>query len=108
MARITGTVSCFEISDDIAFTTIEDATGNREVLILWFNPGSSIPSTLTSYTRIMHSMWISILRTAFANNLIVTLNTPSSSSAEVIKVRMGGIKHFKFSYYDFTTGYSNS
>lgn len=91
MARITGTVSCFEISDDTAFTTIEDSAGNKETLILWFSPGTSIPRNLTSYTRIMHSMWISVLRTAFTNNLVVTLDTPSSTSAVVIKVRMGGI-----------------
>lgn len=89
MANITGTVNCFQIADDMAFATIEDASGTKETLILWLNPGTSIPPTLTSYTRIMHSMWISILRTALADSLVVTLMTSSSSSAEVIQVRMG-------------------
>lgn len=89
MANITGTVNCFQIADDFAFTTIEDASGDKETLILWFTPGTTIPPFLTSYTRIMHSMWISILRTALANSLVVTLTTSSSSSAEVTMVRMG-------------------
>jgi len=90
VANMTGTVRCFQISDDAAFTTLEDSGGSTETFILWFAPGTSggIPRTLTAYTRIMHSMWVSQLREALSNNLSVTLIHPSGS-AEVTAVRLG-------------------
>lgn len=92
MAQITGTVRCFQVSDDSAFTTIEDNSGAKETFILWFAPGTGggIPQTLTAYTRIMHSMWVSQLREALANNLSVTLTHPSGSAA-ITAVRLGTI-----------------
>lgn len=92
MPTIRGNVDCLQVSDDSSFVTIEDpSTGSRETLILWFNPGpgGGIPSTLTSYTRVMHSMWISLLRDAHTNNGLVSIITSSSSSAIALTVRLG-------------------
>lgn len=91
MPSITGNVRCLQVSDDFGFTTIEDSvTGDTETFILWFAPGtgSGIPSNLTAFTRIMHSMWISQLRTAHADNLSITIIHPSNSAA-VTTVRLG-------------------
>ena len=61
--------------------TIEEVgTGDTETFILWFLPGTSIPSSLTSFTRIMHSMWLSLLREARENDLTVTLVHPTNSA----------------------------
>jgi len=92
VAQITGTVRCLQISDDAGFTTIEDGGGTKETFILWFVPGTGagIPSSLTAYTRIMHSMWVSQLREALANNLSVTLTHPNGSAA-VSAVQLGAI-----------------
>ena len=90
MPTIRGTVDCLQISDDSGFVTIVDSTtGERETLILWFIPGSSIPAILTSYTRVMHSMWISLLREAHTNNGTVSVITSSSTSAVAVTVRLG-------------------
>jgi hypothetical protein len=91
MALITGSVRCISVSDIAAFTTIRDAaTATDETLILWFAPGSGggTPPDLTSFTRILHSMWISLLRDAHANNLTVTVVHPNNSAA-ISSVRLG-------------------
>jgi hypothetical protein len=91
MPQITGTVRCISVSDDAGFTTIDDPTaGTSETFILWFVPGTGggIPSDLTSFTRILHSMWLSFLREAHANNLTITLIHPEGS-AEVSSIRLG-------------------
>ena len=89
MPEITGTVRCLQIADSYAFTTIETAAGDRETFLLWWFPGDGgIPDELNSFTRIMHSMWVSILREARSNNLTVTLQHPSGS-AEVTAVQAG-------------------
>lgn len=93
MSHITGTVRCLSISDAAAFTTIEESgTGTKEIFILWWLPGTGggIPNNLTSFTRIMHSMWVSLLREARSNALTVTIVHPSGS-AEVTAVRLGVI-----------------
>jgi hypothetical protein len=87
--EMSGTVRCVRVSDFSAFTTIEDTTGDRETFILWFNPGAQIPSQLTSFTRVLHSMWLSMLREAQTNNLIVTIVHPTNS-AEVTAIQVGG------------------
>lgn len=81
MADITGTVTCIQVGDDFAFTTINDGAGDSETFILWLSPGSNIPPAVNAYTRVMHSMWISMLREAKANNLTVRVASPSNSAA---------------------------
>lgn len=90
MPEMTGTVRCLRIADAFAFTTIENTPMDRETFILWWFPGTSggIPQELNSFTRIMHSMWVSLLREAHANNLTVTVVHPSGS-AEVTAVQSG-------------------
>ena len=82
MAMKTGKVTCLQIADDYAFTTVEGG-GTKETFILWWFPGTGggIPADLTSYTRIMHSMWVSILREARASNLTVQITTLTGSAA---------------------------
>lgn len=89
MPDITGTVTCLQIGDDYAFTTIEGC-GSRETFILWFFPGTGggIPSDLNAFTRVMHSMWVSILRQARAGNLTVRVVSPNGSAA-VSLVQLG-------------------
>ena len=86
MATTTGTVNCISVSENAAFTTIEEAGGDTETFILWF--GSTIPPTINSFTRILHSMWLSLLREAHANNLTVRI-THSTGSAIVDGVQLG-------------------
>ena len=88
MASSTGTVRCVQVGDASGWTQIEDANGTTELFILWFNPGAQIPPTLTSFTRVLHSMWLSILREAHGTNAVVTINHPDNS-AEVTYVRLG-------------------
>lgn len=92
MPSISGSVRCLQVSEAAAFTTIEDSTGSKETLILYFAPGtgSGIPTTVNSFTRILHSMWISQLREAMASNLQVTVAFPTGS-AEVTSVQLGQI-----------------
>ena len=86
MATTTGTVKCLRVSEGAGFTTIEQSPGVTETFILWF--GTSIPSSLTSFTRIAHSMWVSILRDAHANRLTVSVFHPDGS-AIVSDVQLG-------------------
>lgn len=91
MPRMSGTVRCILVADDYAFTTIEDTTiGDSETFILWWFPGTGggIPSGLNSFTRIMHSTWISLLREARSNNLNVTVSH-SDGSAGITSVQLG-------------------
>lgn len=90
MPNMTGTVDCLSISEVASFVTIEEAAGAKETFILWFAPGggSGIPPQLNSFTRVLHSMWVSLLRDAHSNALTVTVNHPTNS-AEVVAVRMG-------------------
>jgi hypothetical protein len=90
MAEATGTVRCLSISEDAAFTTIDETSGGSETFILWFAPGTGggIPPTLTAFTRVLHSMWVSQLREAHGNNLTVTIIHPDGS-AEITTVRLG-------------------
>ena len=90
MPQMTGTVNCLRVADDSGFTQIRDAAGNTETFILWFLPGTSggIPRTLNSFTRVLHSMWVSLLREAHAGGLTVRITHPTNSS-EVLNVQLG-------------------
>jgi hypothetical protein len=85
MPIFTGTVDCVSVNETAGFTTIEDSTGDKETFILWF--GTTIPGTLTAFTRVLHSMWLALLRDAQSNGLSVTISHPSGS-AEVTNVRV--------------------
>lgn len=83
-----GTVECVRVSETAAFTRIQGIDGVDETFILWFNPGVSIPPTLTSFTRIVHSMWLSMLREARASGLPVRISHPTGSGV-VSSVQLG-------------------
>ena len=80
-----GTVRCVSVSEGSAFTTIQNAAGVRETFILWF-PG--IPLSLTSFTRILHSMWLSLLREANSTGREVRI-VHRDNGAEVFTVQLG-------------------
>jgi hypothetical protein len=84
----TGTVECVRVSESAAFTRIQGTDGVDETFILWYAPGTQIPRTLTSFTRIVHSMWLSMLREAQANSLTVQVFHPTNS-AEVTALQLG-------------------
>lgn len=91
MAAIIGTVRCISVSDIAAFTTInQSGSSATETLILWFAPGSGggTPPDLTSFTRILHSMWLAMLRDAITNNVEVTVIHPDNSGA-ISSIRLG-------------------
>jgi hypothetical protein len=86
MPTVTGAVKCLRVNETYGFTTIEASPGVTETFILWF--GTSIPPDLTSFTRIAHSMWVSMLREAHANGLTVLISHPANSAA-VSEVQLG-------------------
>ncbi|MEE8155233.1 MAG: hypothetical protein V3T53_09810 [Phycisphaerales bacterium] len=90
MPTTTGTVECVRIAENATFTTIRKAGGGTETFILWWFPGggSGIPAELNSFTRVLHSMWVSLLREAHSNSSTVAINHPSNS-AEIISVQLG-------------------
>jgi hypothetical protein len=88
MAEMTGTVVCVRVAESSAFTTLEDADGVQETFILWFLPGLAIPSELNAFTRVLHSMWLSLLREAHSSGSPVTIVHPNNS-AEVTSLGLG-------------------
>jgi hypothetical protein len=88
MPTKTGTVSCLQVAEFAAFTTVVDLAGVQETFILWFNPGAQIPPVLNSFTRVLHSMWVSLLREAISNGTVVSVSHPTGSAAVEI-VRLG-------------------
>ena len=88
MAEMTGTVVCVRVAESSAFTTLEAADGTQETFILWFLPGSGIPSELNAFTRVLHSMWLSLLREAKASGDPITIVHPNNS-AEVTSLGIG-------------------
>jgi hypothetical protein len=84
MATMTGTVSCVQLFDDGGFTQIVDpTTQEKEVFILWF-----APPEVSAFERILHSMWVSLLREALVNGLTVTI-THADAQAQIENVQLG-------------------
>lgn len=92
MPSITGTVNCLQVSEFAGFTTIRDAAGHTETFILWFGSGggSGIPPELNSFSRVLHSMWVSLLREAHSNGLTVTV-AHLDNSAAITSLQLGSI-----------------
>ena len=70
-----GTVNCLQVGDDFGFIRITKAGGVTETLILWYSP-----SEVSAFTRVMHSMWLSMLREAMAAGKVVNLTHESTSA----------------------------
>ena len=80
MCTITGAVECIRIADDIGFVRIREGNGETETLLIWFSP--SDPS---AFTRVLHSMWVSMLRDAITSNKSVTAIT---SNAQILSLTL--------------------
>ena len=64
------------MADDSGFTTIRDATTNTtETFILWF-----LPDQVTEFTRVLQSMWVSLLRESLSSGVPVTVVHADNSS----------------------------
>jgi hypothetical protein len=83
MAIMTGNVTCVRVFDDAGFTQLVDAAGERETFILWL-----APPEVSAFERIMHSMWVSLLREALVNGLPVMVVHPDGN-ARVNTVQLG-------------------
>ena len=83
MATITGIVDCIRIADDVCFVkVIEDGTGDSEYFIVWVSPAD--PS---AFTRVMHSMWLSLLRDSLDSNRNVTVIT-AGDGATIVDIEL--------------------
>jgi hypothetical protein len=86
MAQMTGTVTCVRVFDDAGFTQLIDTAGEKETFILWF-----APPEISAFERVMHSMWVSLLREALVNGLPVTVVHPDGN-ARVTTVQLGDMQ----------------
>jgi hypothetical protein len=86
MAMMTGSVTCVRVFDDAGFTQLVDAAGEKEVFILWF-----APPEISAFERIMHSIWVSLLREALVSGLPVTVIHPDGN-ARVSTVQLGELQ----------------
>jgi hypothetical protein len=74
-----------QLGDDWGFTTIKDVTtATNETFVLWY-----APKQITEFTRVLQSMWVSLLRQAMANSLQVTIGA-LDGSAQVASVQLMG------------------
>jgi hypothetical protein len=71
MATVTGVVDCIRVlNDECLIKVIENETDEIETFIVWVSPTD--PS---AFTRIMHSMWLSLLRDSLDSGRSVTVVT---------------------------------
>lgn len=84
MATVIGIVDCVLIGDDFGFVSIiEDVTNDLETFLIW-----SSPAEPSAFTRVMHSMWISLLRDSLVNGKKVRVVTSSSTGGLISSVRL--------------------
>ena len=83
MALTTGRVECLNVGDDFGFVGIrEDGTGDFEAFIVWFSP--SLP---TAFIRLLHSMWLGMLREALTTGDQVQISH-EDDSAFILSLRV--------------------
>ena len=76
MATVTGVVQCINVADDQGFVQVrENVTLESETFILW-----NSPTDPSAFTRVMHSMWISMLRDSIESGRSVTITTLSGGA----------------------------
>jgi hypothetical protein len=81
----TGQVTCLQVGDDYAFTSIrEQTTGALEIFILWYFPGD-IPVV----DRMRLSMWVAMLRDALGSCTDASV-VHDTGDAYVIDLQLGG------------------
>jgi hypothetical protein len=89
VAETTGTVECVRVAEDSAFLSLR--VGAQSVpFVLWFLPGSVFPPDLTSFTRVLHSMWLSLIREAVTTGAPITVVHPNNG-ANVTALGIGEI-----------------
>jgi hypothetical protein len=88
MTETTGTVTCLAVSEDAAFTAIKNAAGTVETFTLWFSVGAGAPTLSDLEARVANSMWVSMLATARANGLKITVIHQDNSS-RILSLRLG-------------------
>lgn len=78
----TGTVECIRINVTFSFLTIkESGTGMLETFTLWANVDEE-----SAFTRILQSMWLSILRDSLVSGTKVRIGRDSSGLVEVVEM----------------------
>ncbi len=76
MALTSGKVDCLNVGDDFGFVgIIEDGTGDFEAFIIWF-----APSNPSAFTRVLDSMWLSMLREALTTGDQVQISHDDDSA----------------------------
>jgi hypothetical protein len=83
MALTTGRVDCLNVGDDFGFVGIrEDGTSDFEAFILWF-----APSEPSAFTRVLNSIWLSMLQEALTTGAQVQISH-NDDSAFVLNLRV--------------------
>jgi hypothetical protein len=83
MATVTGVVDCIRVLNDECFVKIiENETDEIEYFIVWVSPTD--PS---AFTRVMHSMWLSLLRDSLDSGRSVTVVT-TTHGATITQVEL--------------------
>jgi len=76
MPQIIGKVECIQVGDDFGFVGLrEEGTDDFEAFIIWFAP--ALP---TAFLRLLHSMWLSMLREAFTTGDLVRIVHDTNSA----------------------------
>lgn len=77
-----GQVESLKVGDDYGFVTIVEDSGDKEILILWFNPAAAF-----SVARFRQLAWLTLLRKALVGSLRVRISH-EDDSAEALEVRL--------------------
>lgn len=83
MANVTGRVVEVMVSSDYGWTRIEQEDGLIAKVIIW----SEVVEDYSPTQRILHGMWLALLRDALTNNLIVDAVAPQFGTMESLTVR---------------------
>lgn len=74
MPTVIGKVNCLQVQDDLGFMGIlENTTNTVEYFVIWNNPGD--PS---AFTRVLQTMWLSLLKESLQAGNQVELNFDSN------------------------------
>jgi hypothetical protein len=83
MPDVTGRVVEVMVSSDYGWTRIEQEDGSIPKLIIW----SEVVEDYSPTQRILHGMWLALLRDALTNNLIVDAGAPQFGTMDSLTVR---------------------
>jgi hypothetical protein len=83
MPNVTGRVVEVMVSTDYGWARIEQEDGSIEKVIVW----SEVIEDYSPTQRILHGMWLGLLRDAMTNSLIVDAFAPQFGTLESLSVR---------------------